>query len=221
MNDYFHLNMPREELLNLSSLGLAHLGDSVFEGCEQLTDVTFGSKFETIGSLAFGSCVNLSDIIFPASVQSIGTLAFADCGAMERLVFTGDAPAISDEAFLGVCATVYYPEENSTWTSDVMCDYGGAITWVPVQSCSDAGHHYEATVFDPTCVSDGYTEYFCTSCGDRYEDARLPALGHDFDDEGCTRCDVTFLSQGSCGTGAYYRHTSDGVLTIYGSSSVT
>ena len=31
MNDYFHLNMPREELLNLSSLGLAHLGDSVFE----------------------------------------------------------------------------------------------------------------------------------------------------------------------------------------------
>ena len=31
MTDYFHLNMPREELLNLSSLGLAHLGDSVFE----------------------------------------------------------------------------------------------------------------------------------------------------------------------------------------------
>ena len=31
MTDFFHLNMPREELLNLSSLGLAHLGDSVFE----------------------------------------------------------------------------------------------------------------------------------------------------------------------------------------------
>ena len=31
MTDYFHLDMPREELLNLSSLGLAHLGDSVFE----------------------------------------------------------------------------------------------------------------------------------------------------------------------------------------------
>lgn len=31
MIDYFHLNLPREELLNLSSLGLAHLGDSVFE----------------------------------------------------------------------------------------------------------------------------------------------------------------------------------------------
>lgn len=31
MTDYFHLDMPREALLNLSSLGLAHLGDSVFE----------------------------------------------------------------------------------------------------------------------------------------------------------------------------------------------
>lgn len=31
MTDYFHLNIPRESLLTLSSLGLAHLGDSVFE----------------------------------------------------------------------------------------------------------------------------------------------------------------------------------------------
>lgn len=31
MIDYFHLNMERGQLLNLSSLGLAHLGDSVFE----------------------------------------------------------------------------------------------------------------------------------------------------------------------------------------------
>ena len=31
MTDYFQLNMPREQLLALSSLGLAHLGDCVFE----------------------------------------------------------------------------------------------------------------------------------------------------------------------------------------------
>ena len=29
--DYFDLHMPREQLLGISSLGLAHLGDSVFE----------------------------------------------------------------------------------------------------------------------------------------------------------------------------------------------
>ena len=31
MIDYFHLNMDAEQLLNLSSLGLAHLGDGVSE----------------------------------------------------------------------------------------------------------------------------------------------------------------------------------------------
>lgn len=31
MTDYFHLSLPRDQLLNLSSLGLAHLGDGVFE----------------------------------------------------------------------------------------------------------------------------------------------------------------------------------------------
>lgn len=31
MTDYFHLNLPREQLLNISGLGLAHLGDGVFE----------------------------------------------------------------------------------------------------------------------------------------------------------------------------------------------
>ena len=31
MTDYFHLNVGREELLALSTLGLAHLGDGVFE----------------------------------------------------------------------------------------------------------------------------------------------------------------------------------------------
>ena len=31
MTDYFHLNADRDTLMNLSSLGLAHLGDSVYE----------------------------------------------------------------------------------------------------------------------------------------------------------------------------------------------
>ena len=31
MQDYFHVEMPREGLLTLSSLGLAHMGDGVYE----------------------------------------------------------------------------------------------------------------------------------------------------------------------------------------------
>ena len=31
MTDYFDLHLPREELLSVSALGLAHLGDGVYE----------------------------------------------------------------------------------------------------------------------------------------------------------------------------------------------
>ena len=31
MTDYFHLNVDRDTLLSLSTLGLAHLGDGVYE----------------------------------------------------------------------------------------------------------------------------------------------------------------------------------------------
>ena len=31
MIDYFHINMDRDHLLSLSTLGLAHLGDGVYE----------------------------------------------------------------------------------------------------------------------------------------------------------------------------------------------
>ena len=31
MNDYFHPNLSRDQLLEISSIGLAHMGDAVFE----------------------------------------------------------------------------------------------------------------------------------------------------------------------------------------------
>ena len=33
-----------------------------------------------------------------------------------------------------VTATAYYPEGNPTWTSDVLQNYGGKLTWVSYES---------------------------------------------------------------------------------------
>lgn len=47
---------------------------------------------------------------------------------------------------------------------------------------AECPHNYEASVFEPTCVEDGYTLYMCSLCGSHYKDATsvVPALGHDF-----------------------------------------
>lgn len=41
-------------------------------------------------------------------------------------------------------------------------------------------HTYEATVYAPTCVTDGYTEYICSICQESYVDSQVSALGHSF-----------------------------------------
>ncbi len=63
-------------------------------------------------------------------------------------------------------------------------------------------HVYSQTLFEPTCVEDGFTMYLCRLCGDCYQDEFVPALGHDLEMypiynggcsynyyETCTRCE--------------------------------
>ena len=49
-------------------------------------------------------------------------------------------------------------------------------------------HSYTAVVTAPTCTEEGYTTYTC-ECGESHVADKTPALGHDWDGMGCTRCD--------------------------------
>ncbi len=49
-------------------------------------------------------------------------------------------------------------------------------------------HNYVADVTAPTCTEGGYTVYTC-ACGSRYVADEVPALGHDFVNGKCSRCD--------------------------------
>ena len=44
----------------------------------------------------------------------------------------GSAPVIGASAFTRVTATVFYPENDASWTEEVRQDYGGTITWEAV-----------------------------------------------------------------------------------------
>jgi hypothetical protein len=97
--------------------------------------------------------------------------------------FTGDAPKIDKYTFyVDIEATCYYPAGNRTWTEDVLQNYGGKLTWVPFGSC-DGEHSYETEVFPATCDKAGYTEYFCTVCGDCYQDHFTEPLGHSYEED--------------------------------------
>jgi len=125
-----------------------------FQVCVGLTDISLGDGVEIIGVVAFNYCSGLSKVEIPdqvAEIQShaflcclalsevsigkgvsyIGENCFAICPILEKITFHGNAPIIEGYAFADVTATAYYPADNPTWTSEVMQNYGGTITWVP------------------------------------------------------------------------------------------
>ena len=71
MPDYFQLNMSRDELMNVSSLGLAHLGDSVFEVLVRSWVCTHGTAKikdlhkQTVGYVAAPAQAQMAEKILP------------------------------------------------------------------------------------------------------------------------------------------------------------
>lgn len=94
-----------------------------------LEEITIPDTVTDIDIWSFASSDSLERVSIGGNVQSIGGSAFY-CAALNTIEFTGNAPTIADTAFSGVTATAYYPEDNATWTADVMQDYGGSLTWV-------------------------------------------------------------------------------------------
>ena len=59
-------------------------------------------------------------------------------------------------------------------------------------------HEYKTRVVEPTCTTDGYTEYTCIRCSDNYRDNKTLALGHTvvIDKAVAATCTTTGLTEG-------------------------
>ena len=151
-----------------------------------ITTCTIPDGVAYIGHSSFAWCENLTRVTIPASVTDIFDWAFLYCENLTNISFEGDAPYMDQYVFSEVTATAYYPINNSTWTSDVMQDYDGDITWASYDPAHP--HKYTPSVISPTCTERGYTRHAC-SCGYGYVSDYVEALGHDYNSNGiCTRC---------------------------------
>ena len=110
------------------------IGANAFAQCGNIADIEISGNVAIIGDYAFYDCANIESLILPESITSIGNNAFSGCTGLEKIHFMGDAPFVVVEGeeisyFTGVISKAYYPAGNSTWTLEVMKDYGGTITW--------------------------------------------------------------------------------------------
>ena len=81
--------------------GLTHIGDSAFNGCENLTAITLPDTLTHIGDRAFAWCVNLTAITLPASLTHIGDRAFAGCENLTAITLPAGLTHIGASAFNG------------------------------------------------------------------------------------------------------------------------
>ena len=109
---------------------LTVIGDNAFAFYSVLMSVSLSRNLSSIEGHAFYYCDALTEITIPASVKSMGTWIFNSNG-LKTVTFEGSAPYINTSAFYGVTATVYYPDEDSSWEGVAGHDFGGLLTWVP------------------------------------------------------------------------------------------
>lgn len=155
------------------------IGESAFMGCTKLETISLSSNLTKIEAHTFSSCTSLKSVTIPVGVKEIGKLAFNVCTmnsitipytvtkidtsafasfAVSVVRFMGNAPKIGKYAFNDVTATVYYPANNTTWTTENMLNYGGKLTWTTAEPIlcnfnvyvSDLDNSYKFLIYPST-----------------------------------------------------------------------
>ena len=114
--------------------GVTSIGKEAFGYCEALTQLELPDSLTEVSDLLISNTA-VTKLVIPESVTRVAALAFWNADALTKIVFQGDAPVFGAngsniEVFSGLTLTAYYPENNDTWTEEVMQDYAGTVTWI-------------------------------------------------------------------------------------------
>ena len=85
--------------LKTVEIGKGEIGESAFNGCTSLTNVTLGDGVTSIGTSAFLKCTRLPSITIGSGVASIGKNAFNGCTVLTEAVI--QSGTIGEGAFSG------------------------------------------------------------------------------------------------------------------------
>ena len=81
--------------------GITRIGDSAFQGCSGLTELTLPNSITSIGNSAFQGCSGLTELTLPNSVKNIGNSAFEGCSGLTELTLPSSVTSIGESAFQG------------------------------------------------------------------------------------------------------------------------
>lgn len=97
-NAFYNISCTKAEIGG----NVTTIDNSAFDGCSDLTFITFGTGFTSIGDAALNRCTNLTSVTIPNSVTSIGSGAFAGCSSLTSITVEATTPpTLGSNAFEG------------------------------------------------------------------------------------------------------------------------
>ena len=105
--------------------------------------MVLGSSVTKLGTYLLYGMDATTDVTVNEGLTAISDSAFGNMTALTWIRFKGNAPTFASNCFYNVTATAYYHSGKSGWTSSVMQDYRGHITWQDM----DAGYIVTVTSY--------------------------------------------------------------------------
>lgn len=111
---YHHAFYGNEELLTVVlPTGLSTIGNSAFENCINLKELTLNNDLKTIGNYSFNNCYKLNKVRIPGAVETIGIYAFANCSNLIELILEDGIKSIGSYAFSNLSSLLTLEIPNS------------------------------------------------------------------------------------------------------------
>ena len=92
-----------KSITKVSIPGVYYIGESAFESCTALADLTFGYGVQYMGNYVFRGCTTLAVVELPSSLKEIPAGMFYECSKLQKIVIPSGVTKIGRNAF-GECA---------------------------------------------------------------------------------------------------------------------
>lgn len=106
------------------NIKLTRIGNSTFEGCISLTNISISDRVTEIGDSAFANCSALGNITIPDSVTAIGRAAFFDCRSLFSITIPDSVTEIGDTIFSGCTSLISVKMSNNITAIAYAAFYG-------------------------------------------------------------------------------------------------
>lgn len=93
-------NIDRSELVTVT-ITSGNVGNQMFRGCTELTEITLMQGVTGLGQQAFSGCTGITSLTIPSSVTGIENNAFYGCTSLSEINIPNSVTIIGDNAFSG------------------------------------------------------------------------------------------------------------------------